>query len=88
MQKNSKDGQVSKKNCFPPNNLKSLKICSKHYLSSFSKKLSNLEISGPYLSKMKLAIFEKISDPGYAKKFKKHPKPLNLFFKKNLFCSK
>ena len=35
MQKNSKNGQVSKKNYFARNNLKNLKICSKHYLYSF-----------------------------------------------------
>ena len=40
-------------------------------------------MSGPNLSKKKLAIFQKISDPGYAKKLKKCPS-----FTKILFCLK
>ena len=65
MQKKSKNFQFSKKNFFARNNLKCLKICSQHHLCS------PRQISGQYLSKKKLVIFQEICDPGYAKKVKK-----------------
>ena len=67
MQKKSKNFQFLKKNFFARNNLKRLKIRSQHHLCSPRK------ISGPYLSKKKLVIFQEICDPGYAKKVKKFP---------------
>ena len=63
MQKKSKNFQFLKKFFFARNNLKRLKIRSQHHLCSPRK------ISGPYLSKKKLVIFQEICDPGYAKKF-------------------
>ena len=62
---------------FPRNNLKCLKICSQHHLCS------PRQISGRYLSKKKLVIFQEICDPGYAKEVKKFP-----IFEKNFFRSK
>ena len=62
---------------FARNDLKRLKILSQHHLCSPRK------ISGPYLSKKKLVIFEEICDPGYAKKVKKFQS-----FEKNFFRSK
>ena len=53
------------KKFFARNDLKRLKILSQHHLCSPRK------ISGPYLSKKKLVIFQEICDPGYAKKVKK-----------------
>ena len=67
MQKKSKNFQFLKKIFFARNNLKRLKIRSQHHLCSPRK------ISGPYLSKKKLVIFQEICDPGYAKKVKKFP---------------
>ena len=58
---------IIEKNFFARNNLKCLKIRSQHHLCSPRK------ISGPYLSKKKLVIFQEICDPGYAKKVKKFP---------------
>ena len=65
MQKNSKNFQFLKNFFFARNNLKCLKICSQHHLCS------PRQISGRYLSKKKLVIFQEICDPGYAKKVKK-----------------
>ena len=77
MQKMSKNCQTSKKNFFAWNNLKHLKIRSQHHLCS------PRQISGQYLSKKKLVIFQEICDPGYAKKVKK-----SRIFKKKIFRSK
>ena len=77
MQKKSKKANFQKKKFFPRNNLKRLKIRSQHHLCSPRK------ISGPYLSKKKLVIFQEICDPGYAKKVKKFQ-----IFEKNFFRSK
>ena len=77
MQKKSKNFQFLKKIFFARNNLKCLKICSQHHLCS------PRQISGRYLSKKKLVIFQEICDPGYAKKVKKFP-----IFKKKFFHSK
>ena len=74
MQKKSKNFQFLKKIFFARNNLKRLKICSQHHLCS------PRQISGRYLSKKKLVIFQEICDPGYAKKVKKFP-----IFGKNFF---
>ena len=65
MQKKSKNFQFSKKFFFAQNNLKYLKICSQHHLCS------PRQISGRYLSKKKLVIFQETCDPGYAKKVTK-----------------
>ena len=67
MQKKSKNFQFFKNFLFARNNLKHLKIRSQHHLCS------PRQISGPYLSKKKLVIFQEICDPGYAKKVKKFP---------------
>ena len=77
MQKKSKNFQFLKKKFFPRNNLKCLKICSQHHLCS------PRQISGRYLSKKKLVIFQEICDPEYAKKVKKFP-----IFEKKIFRSK
>ena len=77
MQKKSKNFQFSKKKIFARNNLKRLKIRSQHHLCS------PRQISGRYFSKKKLAIFQEICDPAYAKKVKKFP-----IFGKKLFRSK
>ena len=77
MQKKSKNFQFLKKIFFARNNLKCLKICSQHHLCS------PRQISGRYLSKKKLVIFQEICDPGYAKKVKKFP-----IFEKKFFRSK
>ena len=65
------------KKFFPRNDLKRLKILSQHHLCSPRK------ISGQYLSKKKLVIFQEICDPGYAKKVKKFQ-----IFEKKFFRSK
>ena len=65
------------KNFFTRNNLKRLKIRSQHHLCS------PRQISGRYLSKKKLVIFQEICDPGYAKKVKKFQ-----IFGKKIFRSK
>ena len=65
MQKKSKNFQFSKKKFFAQNNLKYLKICSHYHLCSLR------QISGRYLSKKKLVIFQEICDPRYAKKVTK-----------------
>ena len=77
MQKKSKNFKFLKKFFFARNNLKCLKICSQHHLCS------PRQISGRYLSKKKLVIFQEICDPGYAKKVKKFQ-----IFEKNFFRSK
>ena len=74
MQKKSKNFQFSKKIFFAPNNLKRLKIRSQHHWCS------PWQISGRYLSKKKLVIFQEICDPRYAKKVKKFP-----IFEKKIF---
>ena len=74
MQKKYKKLQIFKKFFFARNNLKRLKIRSQHHLCS------PRQISGRYLSKKKLVIFQEICDPGYAKKVKKFP-----IFEKNFF---
>ena len=72
--KKSQKKQIFKKEFFfPRNNLKRFKIRSQHHLCSPRK------ISGPYLSKKKLVIFQEICDPGYAKKVKKFPILKNFF---------
>ena len=60
--KNVKKLPIFKKEFFAWNNLKRLKIRSQHHFCSPQK------ISGRYLSKKKLVIFQEICDPGYAKK--------------------
>ena len=77
MQKKSKNREFWKKNFFARNNLKRFKIRLQHHLCSPRK------ISGPYLSKKKLVIFQEICDPGYAKKVKKFQ-----IFEKKFFRSK
>ena len=56
------------------NDLKHLKIRSQHHLCS------PRQISGRYLSKKKLVIFQEICDPGYAKKVKKFQIFEKIFF--------
>ena len=76
--KKSQKKQIFKKKFFfPRNNLKHFKIRSQHHLCSPRK------ISGPYLSKKKLVIFQEIYDPGYAKKVKKFPILKKFFFARN-----
>ena len=75
MQKKSKNWQFSKKIFFARNNLKRLKIRSQHHLCS------PRQISGRYLSKKKLVIFQEICDPGYAKKVKKFQIFEKIFFR-------
>ena len=75
MQKKSKNWLPSKIFFFARNDPKRLKIRSQHHLCSPRK------ISGPYLSKNKLVIFQEICDPGYAKKVKK-----SRIFEKNFFA--
>ena len=77
MQKKSKNFKFLEKNFFARNNLKCLKICSQHHLCS------PREISGRYLSKKKLLIFQEICDPGYAKKVKKASFLKKFFFPRN-----
>ena len=77
MQKKSKNFQFLQKIFFARNNLKRLKIRLQHHLCS------PRQISGRYFSKKKLAIFQEMCDPGYAKKVKKFP-----IFEKKFFRSK
>ena len=72
--KKSQKIQFLKKFFFARNNLKCLKICSQHHLCS------PRQISGRYLSKKKLVIFQEICDPGYAKKVKKFANFWKNFF--------
>ena len=77
MQKKSKNFKFLKKFFFARNDPKRLIIRSQHHFCSPQK------ISGRYLSKKKLVIFQEICDPGYAKKSK------NLqFLKKQFFARK
>ena len=62
---------------FARNDLKHLKIRSQHNLCSPQ------QISGRYLSKKKLVIFQEICDPGYAKKVKKLATFEKFFFARN-----
>ena len=75
MQKKSKNFKFLKKFFFAWNEPKRLIIRSQHHLCSPQK------ISGPYLSKKKLAIFQEICDPGYVKKVKKLPILKKIFFR-------
>ena len=75
--KKVKKFQFSKKNFFARNNLKRLKIRSEHHLCS------PRQISGRYFSKKKLAIFQEICDPGYAKKVEKLATSEKFFFARN-----
>ena len=75
MQKKSKNFQFSKKFFFARNNLNRLKIHLQHHLCS------PRQISGRYLSKKKLVIFQEICDPGYAKKVKKSQIFEKIFFR-------
>ena len=65
MQKKLKNWLPLKKFFFARNDPKRLKIRSQHHLCS------PRQISGRYLSKKTLVIFQEICDPGYAKKVKK-----------------
>ena len=81
--KKSKNREFSKKIFFARNNLKRLKIRSKHHLCS------PREISGPYISKKKLVIFQEICDPGYAKNSKNFQFLKKFWFpRNNLKCLK
>ena len=77
MQKKSKNWLPSKIFFFARNDPKRLKIRSQHHLCS------PRQISGRYLSKETLVIFQQICDPGYAKKVKKFQ-----IFEKFFFGSK
>ena len=77
MQKKSKNFKFLKIFFCAGNEPKRLLICSQHHLCSPRK------ISGRYLSKKKLVIFQEICHPGYAKKVKK-----SRNFKKKNFRSK
>ena len=83
MQKKSKNWLPSKKNFFARNDPKRLKIRSQHHLCSPQ------QISGRYLSKKTLVIFQEICDPGYAKKSKNFKFLKKFFFaRNNLKCLK
>ena len=73
--KSQKKQIFKKKNCFPRNNQKRLKIRLQHHLCS------PRQISGRYLSKKKLVIFQEICDTGYAKKVKKFQIFEKFFFR-------
>ena len=73
MQKKSKNLQFLKKIFFARNNLKHLKIRSQHHLCS------PRQISGRYLSKKKLVIFQEICDPDMQKKSKNWLSSKNFF---------
>ena len=73
MQKKSKNWLPSKINFYAQKDPKRLKVRSQHHLCS------PRQISGRYLSKKKLVIFQEICDPGYAKKVK------NRKFSKNIY---
>ena len=77
MQKKSKNFKFLKKFFFARNEPKRLVIRSQHHLCSPGK------ISGRYLSKKKLVIFQEICDPGYAKKSKNFKFLKNIFFARN-----
>ena len=73
MQKKSKNFKFLKKIFFARNNLKHLKIRSQHHLCS------PRQISGRYLSKKKLVIFQEICDPDMQKKSKNWLSSKNFF---------
>ena len=75
MQKKWKNWLPSKKFFFARNDPKRLKIRSQHHLCS------PRQISGRYLSKKTLVIFQEICDPGYAKKVKKFQIFEKIFFR-------
>ena len=75
MQKKSKNFKFLKKIFFARNDPKRLIIRSQHHFCSPQK------ISGRYLSKKKLVIFQEICDPGYAKKVKKFEIFEKIFFR-------
>ena len=75
MQKKSKNWLPSKKFFFARNDPKRLKIRSQHHLCS------PRQISGRYLSKKTLVIFQEICDHGYAKKVKKFQIFGKIFFR-------
>ena len=75
--KRKKNWEPSKNFFFTQNDLKRLKIRSQHHLSR------PRQISGRYLSKKKLVIFQEICDPGYAKKVKKLATLENFYFARN-----
>ena len=75
--KSQKKQIFKKKNFFPQNNQKRLKIRLQHHLCS------PRQISGRYLSKKKLVIFQEICDTGYAKKVKKLATFEKFFFARN-----
>ena len=77
MQKKSKNFQFLKKIFFARNNLKCLKICLQHHLCSPQ------QISGRYLSKKKLVIFQEICNPRYAEKVKKLALLKKILFPQN-----
>ena len=74
MQKKSKNFQFLKKIFFARNNQKRLKICSQHHLCSPRK------ISGLYLSKKKLVIFQEKSVTPDMQKKSKNFRFLKIFF--------
>ena len=83
MQKKSKNFQFLKNLFFARNNPKRLIIRSQHHFCSPQI------ISGRYLSKKKLVVFQEICDPGYAKKSKNFQFLKNFFFaRNNLKCLK
>ena len=73
--KSQKISNFWKKFFFARNNLKCLKFFLQHHLCT------PRQISGRYLSKKKLVIFQEICDPGYAKKVKKFPIFEKFFFR-------
>ena len=75
MEKKSKNFKFLKNFFFAQNDPKRLIICSQHHFCSPQK------ISGRYLSKKKLVIFQEICDPGYAKKVKKFQIFEKIFFR-------
>ena len=76
MQKQAKNFKFLKKFFFARNDPKCLRIRWQHHFCSPQK------ISGRYLSKKKLVIFQEICDPGYAKKSK------NFQFLKKIFLAR
>ena len=83
MQIKSKNFKFLKNFFFAQNEPKRLIIRSQHHLCSPQK------ISGRYLSKKKLVIFQEIFDPGYAKKSKNLQFLKKFFFaRNNLKCLK
>ena len=78
MQKKSQKSRIfEKKKFFARKNLKRLKIFSQHHLCS------PRQISGRYLSKKKLVIFQEICNPRYAEKVKKLALLKKILFPQN-----